>query len=632
MARVIIGTAGHIDHGKSALVRALTGTDPDRLPEEINRGITIDLGYAFLAGVAAIIDVPGHEKFIRNMVAGAATVDFALLVVAADDGVMPQTTEHLHILRLLGILSGAIVITKIDKVEPEWLDLVGEQVSAAVRGTFLEGAAVFRVDSLSGKGISELRDYLIRSLSTWPHRPDRGVLRLPVDRVFTIKGRGIVVTGSMLSGSVRKDDRLVALPGNYELRVKQLESEGHEAEVLEAGQRTALNVVGDVEKFARGLTITRAGTLLPSARLKVAIELLPNVAPLKDRQRIRFLIATQEIIGRLQLLGAGNGKTYANLLLEQETVAVWGDHFVLRRYSPLETLGGGRVLEPDAPPLRARFETQEREFARALDTQSVTDAAGAFLQFRGEGGMLAGRLAALLGMSREVLQTVVQDVGRHAPVREFGEYLILAQRLKDISDQVIRRLAELHSRQPEIAGFAANEVRAGDLGHVPDPLFLQIIEHMVAENSVVRAGALLKIPEQRIALTPQQSQLVSQLREILSAEGFAPSAASVLAEKVNRAKPDVEKGLVLMERLGTARRLGLDLFFDVQQFDIAVRGVEELLRTGQEVSVSAVSQRLSSSRKYVVPLLEYLDGKGITQRQGNVRIPGRNFGSSTTTH
>ncbi len=627
MARVIIGTAGHIDHGKSALVRALTGTDPDRLPEEKNRGITIDLGYAFLAGVAAIIDVPGHEKFIRHMVAGAATVDYALLVVAADDGVMPQTREHLHILRLLGLRAGAIVITKIDKVEPEWLDLVEEQIVAAVQGTFLADARIFRVDSLSAKGIAELRDYLVRTLSAWPSRSDRGVLRLPIDRVFTIKGRGVIVTGSMLSGRIRKDDKITALPANLELRVKHLESEGHDADVLEAGQRSALNLVGETERLERGLTITQPNALLSSPRIKAAIELLPGIAPLKDRQRIRFLIATQEIIGRIQLLSTDGHKTYANLLLEEDAVAVWGDHFVLRRYSPLETLGGGVVLEPDAPPLRARLLEQERDFARALDVSTLPDAAFAFLHFRGDYGLSASRLAALFGMPRSALASLWLGKGAEK-VHEFGEYLLSDAHLQRLGELLVQRLTDLHAKQKDIAGFAESEVRAGELSHAPLPLLQQILEHFVSTNRIAREGAMLRLPAKRIELTPAQSDLISRLRDVLSAEGFAPSSSTVLAEKLGKPKPEVEKALVLMERLGHSRRLGLDLFFDTTAFDLAVSKIEDLLRAGRELSVSDLSQALNSSRKYVVPLLEYLDSKGITQRQGNVRVPGRNFAAA----
>jgi selenocysteine-specific elongation factor len=624
MSRVIVGTAGHIDHGKSSLVRALTGTDPDRLPEEKYRGITIDLGYAFLAGVAAIIDVPGHEKFIRNMVAGAATVDFALLVIAADDGVMPQTTEHLHILRLLGIQKGAVVITKIDKVEPEWLDLVEEQVRAAVQGTFLHDAPIVRVDSLSGRGIPELRTYLLEILSALPPRWNRGTLRLPIDRVFTVKGRGTVITGSMLSGSVRQDDHLVALPGEHEVRVKHLESEGKEADRLEAGQRAALNLVGETEQLERGLTVTTGDALLASTRLKVQIELLPRVPPLKDRQRIRFLISTQEVIGRVQLLGAAAGETsYANLLLEEPAVAVWGDHLIIRRYSPLETLGGGTVLEPDAPPLRARDSEAEVQFAHALTSPSLSDAMVAYLQYRGHHGLSLVRLAKQLGIPRADVLRIA-----HAAlpdILQIDDSLLTAEHFAELTKQVSEQLTALHRKQPDSSGFAPNELRAGDLMRMPESLFLSVLERLIEANRLNREGGLLRLPTKRIELTPAQTQLVERIRQVLAGEGFTPSSSALLIERLGRPKNEVEKTLVLMERLGYCRRLGLDMFFDAAAFDAAVSKVQSLFETRSEIGVSDVTQALGSSRKFVVPFLEYLDGKGITRREGNVRVPGHNF-------
>ena len=628
MARVIVGTAGHIDHGKSALVRALTGTDPDRLPEEKNRGITIDLGYAFLAGVAAVIDVPGHERFIRNMVAGAATVDYALLVVAADDGVMPQTTEHLHILRLLGLRAGAIVITKIDKAEPEWLELVEEQARAAAQSTFLADAPLFRVDSLSGKGIAELREFLIETLSKLPSRLDSGGLRLPVDRVFLMKGRGTVITGSMLGGSVRKDQRLVALPGGHDVRVKHLESEGREADVLESGQRAALNLVGDTERLERGQTLTHAGELLSSTRLNLVIELLPGVPPLKERQRIRFLIATQEVIGRVLMIGeAGANRVATHLILEEPVVAVWGDHFVIRRYSPLETLGGGTVLEADAPPLRARQLEIERSSAAALDCDSLPEAVFAMLRFRGRHGLPLQRLAALVGVSSERLKQILAGEGTKTRVHAFGEYLLLDEHRQSIAELVSDQLKTLHAKQPGSSGFAPAELRQGELLAIPESLFQLLLNAFAEEHLIAREGGLLRLPDKRIELTPAQQALIAQIRPILENDGFTPSSAAVLSERLSRSKTDVEKVLVLMERLGAARRLGVDLFFDAKAFDSAVQQVIVTLRGGKELSVSEASQLLNSSRKYVVPLLEYLDGKGITQRQGNVRVAGRNFTS-----
>jgi selenocysteine-specific elongation factor len=626
MSHVIVGTAGHIDHGKSLLVRALTGTDPDRLPEEKNRGITIDLGYAFFAGVAAIIDVPGHEKFIRNMVAGAATVDFALLVVAADDGVMSQTTEHLHILRLLGIQKGAIVVTKIDKVDDDWLSLVTEQIREAVSDTFLNGSPVFQVDSLSGHGISLLRDYLQTTLSHIAPRSDRGVLRLPIDRVFTVKGRGTVVTGSMLAGTVQQDQKLTVLPGSYEVRAKHLESEGADATHLEAGQRAAVNLTGQTEGLERGLTLTTPNSLTASTRLRVRIELLPNTPAFKERQRIRFLISTQEVIGRLQILNASDERgIYAGLLLEEPVVACWGDHFIVRRYSPLETLGGGNVLEHDAPPFRARDRESDLAFARALDTTSLAEAIRAWLTWRSHEGVDLGTLSRQFGIPEATLLERLLEV--EPGITKLAARLFTPRALEAILQSIVDRLTLLHDSHPDTLGFAPGEIRTGRLGHLPEAVFGAVIEHMVSEKKLVREGGSIRLPEKRIELSSSQKALVDRIRMILAGEGFTPSASSVLSETLGHPKAEIERVLVTMEKLGMTKRLGLDLFFDAKIFQDAIGNVRKLVEEKREVGVGDVAQSLRSSRKYVVPFLEHLDALGITQRSGNLRVKGRNFDS-----
>jgi selenocysteine-specific elongation factor len=625
MARVIVGTAGHIDHGKSTLVRALTGTDPDRLPEEKKRGITIDLGYAFFGDVAAIIDVPGHEKLIRNMVAGATTIDFALLVVAADDGVMPQTTEHFQILRLLGVSRGAIAITKCDMVEPEWLDLVEDQIRTAVHGTFLEASPIFRVDSLSGRGIPEFRQRLTEILTALPPRVGRGVFRLPIDRLFVIKGRGSVITGTILSGTVRKDARLAVLPGGFDVRAKRLESQGHEADELHAGQRAALNLLGDTGSLQRGQTITEPGALVSSLRVKVAIELLALPEPLKDRQRVRFLIGTQEAIGRLQILDrpAAN-RIYANVLLEEPVVAVWNDHFVMRRYSPLETLGGGRVLEPQAPRLRARQLPDEIALAKGLDREGTDNAISAFLEWRGRSGIRTAALAASLGVTPANL---LAACAAHPSVKilQIGDYLLLDSRNKELRAAVERRLETLHEKSPESGGFSRSELKVEAIADLPDAVFDYVLQGLIADGAVLQEGPLLRKPERGITLTPAQQEANALVLAELRAGAFAPPSSATIAESLNRPRAEVEKSLVLLERLGQCRRLGLDIFFDATAFDRATETIRVALKSSPELSVADASRLLASSRKYVVPFLEYLDGKGITQRSGNVRVAGRSL-------
>jgi len=620
MARLIVGTAGHIDHGKSALVRALTGTDPDRLPEEKRRGITLDLGYAFLDDVAAIIDVPGHERLIRNMVAGAATVDFALLVVAADDGVMPQTQEHIAILRLLAVRSGVIAITKCDTVDADWLDLVEEQIRGAVHGTFLAAAPIFRVDSLSGRGIPEFRQWLIDTFQALPSRVEKGVFRLPLDRVFVMKGRGSVVTGTILSGQVKRDARLVILPGGFPVRVKRLETHGSERETLVAGQRAALNLIGDTEPLKRGVTLAFPGTILQTQRLKVSLELLIATTPLKDRQRIRFLIGTDEVIGRLQVLDRTGNRCHAQILLESDVVAAWGDHFIMRRYSPLETLGGGRVLEPDSSPLTARNRYVEAEAARELDADSLPKALCAFLRIRGAYGLDRHLLAQKFALAEHELDSILKKFSDNQSVVAITDFLILSASLSERKNELLRRLSLLHDSQPAASGFSRSDLFQEELALLPLPLQDFLLSGLSAEGVLEQQGALFREVRRSVKLDPAQQQLCDRVLAILKRSGFAPPSAAAISEELKATRVQVEKTLVLLDRLGRCRRLGTDMFFETTEFEKATHSISGILRSAKEITVSDATRILSSSRKFVVPFLEHLDQSGITKRVGNVRV------------
>ncbi|MBI5059218.1 selenocysteine-specific translation elongation factor [candidate division KSB1 bacterium] len=624
MSRIIVGTAGHIDHGKSSLVRALTGTDPDRLPEEQKRGITIDLGFAFLDDVAAIIDVPGHEKFIRNMVAGASTVDFAILVVAADDGVMPQTTEHLQILRLLGVRRGCVVVTKLSMVEPEWLELVVDQVQKATRRTFLEDGEIFRVDSLRGDGIREFRAWLVSTLSAIEPRADRGLYRQPVDRVFTVKGRGTVITGTVISGALTRETAVRAYPGDALFRVKHIESHASEVEQVRPGQRAALNLLGDTDQLERGVTIGPPTGLLASTRVLVRIEQLESVEPLRDRQRIRVLTGTQEVIGRVQLLATDSGFAVANLLLEEPIVAAWRDHFIVRRYSPLETLGGGIVLDPQPPAFHVKRLALELSAARALAAESIDAAIAAYVAARADFGLALDHLAAAFAVPLAWLGTRIQSPPLSDQIVKLNAVLFRTGRLLEIESAIVERLKSLFSSSAGQVGFAPASLRDRALRDLPDPALDSIIVRLVERSRLAREGGLLRFPERKIALTPDQQRLMDRLNPVLHAAGFTPPSSELLAEQIAAPQADVARALVLMERLGKCRRLGVDMFFDAERFAEAVDAVQRGLRDARELSVADVSKLLSSSRKYVVPLLEYLDERGITQRNGNVRVAGRN--------
>lgn len=621
MGHIIVGTAGHIDHGKSSLVRALTGTDPDRLPEEKRRQITIDLGFAFLDDVAAIIDVPGHEKFIHHMVAGASTVDFALLVIAADDGIMPQTREHLHILRLLGLQRGAIVLTKITIADPDWRELVKDQIQSAVRGTFLESAPLFEVDSLSGTGIPELKSFLLTELPGISPRNEQGVLRIPLDRVFTIKGHGTVVTGTVISGTVEKDARVVLQPGNISARVKQLQSNARDRVQLSSGMRAALNLVSDQEP-QRGQTICRPDSLLSTKRIAVRFDAIPEAPSVKDRQRVRFLIGTQEVMGRYRLLSREEGFDLALLLLDEEIVAAFGDRFIVRRYSPVDTLGGGRILDID-PVLRGvRHRATQLAALRELSLCSAERELPVWVKSHAKYGFALKRVAQAFALPLSNIESRFVGLAKDWLIRD--GFIAHYEHVASWQSEVITQLTSLHKDLKATPSFSVQQVSAA-LPILQSALLDFTLQELVKQNKIVQDGPNYKLPGKSQVIDPKQAELLEQIMRQLSTAGFAPPSAGALAEQLGKPRVEIERTLVLAQKSERAVRLGTDLFFEQQAFAQAIQKVKQLLNRDGSVQVSDLSKALYSSRKYVVPFLEYLDSKGITERRENVRIPGRNF-------
>ncbi|MCB9357246.1 MAG: selenocysteine-specific translation elongation factor [Calditrichaeota bacterium] len=621
MPHVIVGTAGHIDHGKSSLVRALTGTDPDRLPEEKRRQITIDLGFAFLNEVAAIIDVPGHEKFIHNMVAGAATIDYALLVIAADDGIMPQTREHLHILRLLGLQNGAIVLTKCGIVQTDWLALVADQVKSEVCGTFLEDAPIFEVDSLQGTGIDALRTFLVNELPKVVRRRTRSVLRIPLDRVFTVHGHGTVVTGTVLSGEITRDMRVQILPGGAFARVKQLQSNARERTRIEPGMRAALNLVTDSE-ILRGQTITTEGSLAVTKRLVISFRPVPGTPQIRDRQRVRLLIGTQEVMGRFRLLKRNSSFDLALLLLDEEVVASWGDCFIVRRYSPLETLGGGEVLDV-APILRGARDklgllnmlgdTVQSDFESGVRNWAYSHS---FLGVRLQ--RIAQVFSAELGFVKKALESA------HGEWLLVEEYAAHREHVNRWQKKILDGMARLHKEQSDVASFPLLRL-AQLVPGLPDSLLASAVSELVARAQMESNASGFSLPGKSANVDPKQAQLLERVLVELSVSKFAPPSANVLSEKLNERKSDVERVLVLATRQNLVVRLGVDIFFERQVFADAIAKTVSVIKSSGSAQVSELSKILNSSRKYVVPFLEYLDSKGITERQDNLRVEGRNF-------
>ena len=619
MRSFIVGTAGHIDHGKSALVLSLTGTDPDRLKEEKERGITIDLGFAHTdlgeGVVASFIDVPGHERFVRNMLAGAHGIDDVVLVVAADESVMPQTREHFQICRLLGVRHGLVALTKCDVADAEMQALAEMEVRELVAGSFLEGAEVLRVSARTGEGLDRLRAALRALAGRSGERPASGLLRLPVDRVFTLRGFGTVVTGTLVSGVVKTGEEVEILPAGRRARVRGLQVHGEAADTVKAGSRAAVNLAGvEVEDLARGDVLAHPGTLRASSILDVELSLLPGEKPLKDQARVRIHLASAERLGRVRLLGTsrlGPGESApAQLRLESPAVAGRGDHLILRSYSPATTIGGGVVLDP-LPPRRRRP-------TGAASGADLATAAAALVEESGAGGVDAPTVAARLTVPLAELVAVLDGssevvlVGRE-PVR-----LLSARALASLAEAARDRLQRFHAEFPLKAGMPLEELKRRVFAHAPEGAFERALEVLAGRGELKRETDTVALARHAVRLSPAEEAardaLVTRARAaglagIDPAGGGAPAGDARVSERVLR---------MLLED-GRLRRVG-DMVVDAAVLDELKAEVRRRWPPGSRLDVGAFKDLTGLSRKFVIPLLEYLDRERVTRRSGNERL------------
>jgi len=627
---VIFGTAGHIDHGKSSLVRALTGTDPDRLKEEKERGITIELGFAFLDENLAFIDVPGHERFVKHMVAGAATIDYAVLVVAADDGVMPQTREHLDILTLLDVHGGLVAITKADMADDDLVELVKEDVQALLPGTALEGAPVFVVDSLSRRGLPEL-ERAIRELAAGKRvQGGRGGFRMPIDRVFTLKGFGTVVTGSVLSGAVRVDDRLVLQPSGTDVRVRGLQSQSRRLEQAVAGQRAAVNLVGvAVDDVHRGDVVASPGLVTPSDRLLARVSLLPGAAAeLEDRQRVHVHIGTTDRLARVFLLEdqpLQPGATgYLELRLEEPVAALRMDRFIVRRFSPVETLGGGVVLDPAARrgrPGRAAL----REVAVRLD---ATDQRGLALSLVertpfATAADLAPGLSEPVERAAELLSDLVltgEVVVVPGPMGDRFGATTLFQRVVGTAHA---ELAAFHEKNPLRAGMGKAELTSKLRKLLPETTATPVMERALALGLLQSPSPeLVAAPGYEVALTRRQRENVAELMKRLDEGGLTPPSQDDLASAIGATPKDTKVLLTYLVDTGRAACLEGTLYFAMAHLQgVRARLAEHFARV-ETAAPSDLRDHLATTRKYLIPLLEYADARRWTVRDGDLRRAG----------
>jgi selenocysteine-specific elongation factor len=626
---VVVGTAGHIDHGKTSLVKALTGIDTDRLPEEKARGITIDLGFAFLEetdGLSIeIVDVPGHERFVKNMLAGVGGIDLAMLVIAADEGVMPQTREHLAICSLLHIRTGLVALTKADLVEPDWLELVKDDVATLLRGTFLAEAPVVAVSAKTGEGLAELRAALARIAATVPVRAVDQLPRLPTDRVFTVKGFGTVVTGTLVAGRLAVDDRVEIYPKGLRAKIRGLQTHGQTVTSAVAGQRTAVNLQG-LERVAidRGDVVGLADTLVPSTLVDGTLELLAD-APrlLKSRDRVRFHVGTSEVMARVLLLESPQlepgERTFARLRLEAPVVTLPGDRFVIRSYSPIVTIGGGTLLDI-APPRFKRKAPALLAHLRLLETGTPEAVVEEHVRHAGLSGMrtsaLAGRVPYGPSRLRELVDALV-GAGRVLAVER--DWFVHPESHGRLRERVVTVLDEFHRAHPLRPGMSREELR-GRAGAADERVFAHLMAALDAENVVRIERDKVRRADHAVRLDPAQQRVVDAIEEaFLKMEASPPSPEEALARAGITGDEENELFQVLTEAR-TLIRVKESLFFHARALENIQEKLVALLRDRKEIGPADIKDLLGISRKYAIPLLEYFDARRVTQRVGERRV------------
>ena len=626
---VIVGTAGHIDHGKSSLVEALTGTNPDRLEEEKRRGITIDLGFAFLKlGDVnfGLVDVPGHERFVRNMLAGAGGIDVVLLVVAADESIKPQTREHFDICRLLGIPRGLVAITKSDLVDQEMVDLVRLEVEEFVRGSFLEGAPVVAVSARTGAGLDALRRELVKVADAAPAKNVKRHFRLPIDRSFATKGFGTVVTGTLISGAVKVEEEIEVYPLGKRVRVRGLHSGGQAIERAVAGQRTAVNLSGiDHTEVQRGMVLGAPGVFQPTRKLDARVTLLGSAKPLRNRARAHFHQGSAEAIAEIILLEgaelAPGQSALAQLRLESEVVVLPEDRFILRQFSPVVTIGGGVVIDARARRHR-RDDLAAREFLETLETGSREELLDALADAMPRGLTLEEVRARTGWLEGEIRETAAKLVERKR-LRILGEQpltMASAEALEDCRAELQEAVEKFHAANLLLPGIPKQELR-GRVGNPRPELFEAALADLINAGAVTVAGGLVQRAGRAIALSPEEARAKELIEKEFEQAGLTvPSVLAVLG-KVPVEAARAQKILQILMREGTLVKVAEDFVFH----RTAVVRLRELISTyrkerGDRITVIAFKDVAGVSRKYAIPLLEFLDREHVTRRVGDERV------------
>lgn len=628
MRNVIIGTAGHVDHGKTHLIRALTGIDTDRLVEEKKRGITIELGFAWLdlgdGQKAGIVDVPGHERFIKNMLAGAGGVDLALLIVAADEGVMPQTVEHLGILSLLDIKAGIVVLTKCDMVDEEWLDLVEEDVLELIEPTFLKDADIIRTSAVKGEGIAELRSAIQALVSQASEKKSAVPYRLPIDRVFSLEGFGTIVTGTLIEGKLDKDSDVMLYPEGRKVRVRNIEVHGHEEPTAFAGQRVAVNLAGvSTEEVTRGDMLAPPDSMVTTDLIDVSLTVLPQATfSIKNGSRLHFYHGSRELLAKVWLIDTDELKSgesgFAQLALEEETSIKAKDRFIVRFYSPLQTIGGGLVLDP--LPLKHR--RQDKKIKETLLTLAGDDEESAlYAALDSQSHLLEKemRLKLRSGLDDRTYQRTLRRLLADKRAVSLGETrYVSADYLNKMEEKTIAILQAFHQAQPLTAGMRREALRTTLLPRTEIALTDKLLNVFIQRGSLVDRDGLIADATFEVALGQSEKELIEEIENIYLEEAYAPPATSEINEKYKKAR--IAEILSNLTRDGTLVRLDREILIHKTHLAAAAEKVNAAIKDGGQLTLAEFRDDIGTSRKFAVAILEHFDRTRVTRLVDGVRV------------
>jgi selenocysteine-specific elongation factor len=629
--QIILGTAGHIDHGKTSLIKAMTGIDTDRLKEEKERGITIELGFASLdlpsGQHLGIVDVPGHEKFVKNMVAGATGIDIVVMVIAADEGVMPQTREHLEICTLLGVQFGMVALTKIDMVDEEWLELALDDVREFIQGTFLEKAPIVPVSSANGQGMPEFVKTLDELSQQIPDRPPSSLFRLPIDRVFTMKGFGTVITGTLISGKVKVGDTIMIYPSGITSKVRGIQVHNSSVAGAEAGMRTAINFQGlEKTSIQRGEVLAGPHTLKSNYMVDISLHFLSsNPKPIRNRTLVRFHTGTSEVLGNLILLDreelSPGENTVAQLRLNYPVALVKGDRFVLRSYSPIRTIGGGDIINP-IPQKHKRFKSTINEGLQNLNSQSTEEIISFHVNESGYQGISFSDLRLVTNVPEKQLESILQSLlSQKAIIQADKENRIYIHKhnFKKLKVDTLNYLDNYHKTHPLKSGMPKEELKTKFPSILASKLFNLTVNQMIKDSDIAQEENTVRLATHTVSLAEDQADVRNKILDTYSQAGLQPPYFKELSKSLKVESKRAKDVLMHLVEEGLIVKAKEELYFHTAAIEALKKRLVDFLDSHGEITTPQFKEMTGASRKYVIPLAEYFDAKNVTLRVGDVR-------------